>query len=296
MRFKKRSVSRFALAILFVLLAIPAVADHQEYAVLFSGGHDQAHNFDYYYNSLYGMWDVTVNILGVDPSHVWVLSSDGTDPGVDRAGGSSSDWSVQVAAGSPVEAATRSNLAVLFDTLAHAMTADDSFYFWSFDHGGNSDPPQIGNSVLWGWNQEMITEAEFAAWTSGFNVKTQIYAFAECNASGMAYAMEAYPRANRFSAWSSGWDEPSFGNGWASSWEAGIRTGYLETIPLAIHARDYDIAAAFGLEHPGFIGPNIDLTTNEIVAPEPQAIILLATAIALLAGARRLRRGRDLII
>jgi hypothetical protein len=144
--------------------------------------------------------------------------------------------------------------------------------------------------VLWGWNQEAINSAEFAAWTAGFDVKTQVYAFAQCFASGMAYGLEAYPRTNRFAAWSSGWYELSWGNSWAASWEAGIRTGVLQTVPLAMHAREYDLAAAYDLEHPGFIGPNIDLITDEIVAPEPQAILLLATAVGLLAATRRLRQ------
>lgn len=278
---------RFAVAVLLFLGAIPASADHQEYAVLFSGGYNQASNYDYYYNSTYGMWDTAVHVLDVAPSHVWVLSSDGTDPAADRKGGSNSDWSSVVAEGTTVEAATQTNLSALFETLADTMTADDSFYFWSFDHGGNTDPPQIGNSVLWGWNQEAIAAAEFAAWTSGFTVKAQIYAFAQCYGSGVAYALEAYPRANRFSAWSSGWYEPSWGDYWAASWEAGIRTGIHETVPLAIHARDYDLAAALlDKEHPSFTGPNIDLITNEFVVPEPQAIFLLSTAVLLLAAAR----------
>ena len=286
--YSERGASRrLSIAVLLLLGAIPASADHQEFAVLFSGGYNQASNYDYYYNSTYGMWDVTVNILDVAPSHVWVLSSDGTDPAADRKSGSNSDWSTVVATGTTVEAATQSNLASLFETLADTMTADDSFYFWSFDHGGNTDPPQIGNSVLWGWNQEAIGAADFAAWTSGFMVKAQIYAFAQCFGSGMAYALESYPRDNRFSAWSSTWNEPSYNNFWAASWEAGIRTGIRETVPLGIHAREYDLGAAFGLEHPGFHGRNIDLITNEFVVPEPRAIFLLATAVGLLAARRR---------
>jgi len=276
--------------ILIGLGAIPAWADHLDYAVLFSGGFNKDSNHGYYYTATLNMWDVTVNTLGFDPSRIYVLSADGMDPAVDQDNGDNSDWSGVVARGTTVEAASSANLASLFDMLANTMTTDDSFYFWSFDHGGNSDPPQVGNSVLWGWNQDPIYASSFAAWTSGFQVKAQIYAFAQCNASGMAYALAQYPEANRFSAWASAWDESSWNDGWAAAWAEGISSGLRDTVPLGIYARDHDIFASFGLEHPGFIGENINIVTNEIVIPEPQAVGLLATAVLFMVAARRLRR------
>ena len=272
-------------AIWISLGGIPALAD-LTYAVLFSGGANPDNNRDYYYTDTLDMWDVAVNTLGFDPSHIYVLSADGLDPAVDRTSGVNSDWSSIAEKGSTVEAATSANLSALFDTLADTMTMNDSFYFWSFDHGGSSNPPQLPNTVLWGW-QEPIYATDFAAWTSGFRVKAQIYAFAECNASGMAWALTQYPRDNWFAAWAAAWDESSYGDAWAAAWTAGLRSGLRDTIPLGIYARDHDILASFDMEHPGFIGENINIVTNEIVTPEPEAICLLATAVLIIVIVRR---------
>lgn len=288
-RYGANRTSVLGSVIWIALGAIPALADHLDYAVLFSGGFNADSNHDYYYTSTLNMWDVTVNTLGFDPSRVFVLAADGTNPAADRDSGNNSDWSGVVARGTTVEAASSANLASLFGVLAKTMTADDSFYFWSFDHGGNSDPPQLGNSVLWGWNQDPIYAADFAAWASDFDVKAQIYAFAQCNASGMAYALTQYPRENRFSAWAAAWNEPSWGEGWADAWAEGIESGLRDTVPLGIYAWEHDIFASAGLEHPGFIGENINIVTNEVVIPEPQAIWLLATAVLFMVAARKLR-------
>ncbi|MCX6632277.1 MAG: hypothetical protein NTW28_32090 [Candidatus Solibacter sp.] len=283
-----------ACAALMALGAIPAWADHLDYAVLFSGGFNQDSNHDYYYNATLNMWDLTVNTLGFDASRVYVLSADGTDPAADLKSGGNSDWSAAVARGSTVEAASSANLASLFDHLADTMTVDDSFYFWSFDHGGNSDPAQVQNSVLWGWNQEAIQAADFAAWAADFQVKAQIYAFAQCYASGMAYALTQYPRTNRFAAWASAWDESSWSDGWASAWAEGIQSGIRDTVPLGIYARDHDIFAAAGWEHPGFIGNNINIVTNEAVVPEPHSVVLLATFVGLLVVVRKRRSAQPM--
>jgi hypothetical protein len=143
--------------------------------------------------------------------------------------------------------------------------------------------------VLWGWNQDPVYSADFASWASGFQVKAQIYAFARCNASGMAYALTQYPRTNRFATWASAWNESSWSDGWATAWAEGIQSGIRETVPLGTYSRDHDIFATVGYEHPGFNGEDINIVTNEAVVPEPQAVFLLAMVIGLLAAARKLR-------
>lgn len=283
-----RSTSGRALTLGSIILmmfgAMPTFADH--YAVIFSGGLDQPDNF--FYTDTLRMWDLTVNTLKFDPAHVYVLASDGLNPAPDQKYGGNSDWSSVVARGTTVQEGSNANLHDLFATLANTMTPADSFYFWSFTHGG---PGPLGTTQMWGWNldpnnlDDFIGADDFGAWTSAFNVESQIYAFDQCYANGMAYALILYPRENWFAAWSSPWTTESWGDTWTTAWEDGIQSGLRDTIPLGIYAMQNDLLAT--VEHPGFLGANVNIATGEVITPEPEALALLATAVLLLVVAKK---------
>lgn len=258
----------------------PARADHVNYAVLFSGGGDPAVNDDRFYDEALRMWNITVNKLGFSAANVFVLFADGTDPAVDRSSGVNSDWSVPVSAGSTVQPATSANLQALFGSLTTVVSGDASLYFWSFDHGGNTSPPTLDGSSITAWGGS-ITSADFATWVNPIQAESELFAFAQCNSSGMVHFLDPSPGGIRFATWAARWDEASFGSGWADAWANGLEGGLWSTSSLATYAAENDLFAEFGLEHPGFTGSDFDILTGKPV-PEPSSIALLVSVLAVL--------------
>ena len=302
MRNASTRAGRLGRIVLIASLAIPAFAD--QYAVLFSGGLDPEENYYYFHQDTLRMWDLTVNTLHFNPSHVYILASDGTDPTPDQNTTPwstphevNSDWSTALAQGTTVEAGTHANLQDLLATLAATMGPADSFYFFSFTHGG---PGPLGSTQMWGWNpdpnslDDFISANDFAAWTSAFNVESQVYAFDQCYAMGMAFGLTQwgqYPRNNMnwFAAWSTSWTIASHGDAWASAWEDGIAAGIFDTILLGTYAKDNDWVVGLTGDEPGFMGANIDIETGHPDAPEPAAVALLGTVVLVLLGVRKFR-------
>ena len=144
----KQRLSRSAAAV--AMAVVPGVAAaHVDYAVLFSGGWDADNNASRYYDQTLRMWNILTGTLGFNPTNIYVLFADGTYTGQDQCIGyaqnpdgtwscnahKDSDWSTVVAANTSVLMGTPGKLHDVLGFLDTAMTTDDSFYFWSFDHG-----------------------------------------------------------------------------------------------------------------------------------------------------------------
>jgi len=274
-----KTVVRFVLGISWVLAAGVAAAlpIHNNWAVLFSGGYDENNNRPRYYQETLRMWNITTGILGFNPANVYVLFADGTDPGADQCtsesggcpGHVTSDWSAVTAAHSSVLSASRFNLENTLSFLSSAMGVDDSFYFWSFDHGG--DDPTSSNPLdvlLNGWHED-IYDQEFAAWVDPLNIQAEIYAFGQCHSAGMVDDIQALSGNNRFAAWACAADRSSYGSGWADAWADGLESGLRWSRDLGQYALVNDIYGPNGTneETPGYWGRNIHIVTNEIPAP-----------------------------
>jgi hypothetical protein len=289
-------------AILSVLVPSMVWA-HTTYSVIFSGGYDRWNNHDRYYEETLRMWQIQTGILGYDMDKVYVLFADGTNPAVDRSSGVSSDWSMIPATGH-IAPATRANLMSTIGLIRDELIGpEDSFHFWSFDHGSNphvdpSDPttypPTIEDTELVAWGTPWITDVDFASWVNPLNVKGEMYAFGQCFAGGMVDDLNILPGENRFAAWAADWYEYSWGKGWADAWADGLEAGLVTTYALGQYAVDNDPYGPMGTgaEHPGWTGDDFNILTNEPEAiPEPSTILLIGSGIFGLAAFFRRRKA-----
>lgn len=288
-------VSRLFATAALSALSLPALATHTDYAVLFSGGYDASNNHARYYDQTLRMWNILTGTLGFNPANIYLLFSDGQDPGKDQcsqydAGGNcsgwkNSDWSAVAAANTSVLPATPTKLQQTITFLDNAMSSEDSFYFWAFDHGSQTADP--GHVTLTAWDQGAIRDDQFASWVDDLQVKAEIYAFAECFSGGMADDLNLAAHPNRFAAWAAGSGEPSWGDGWAKAWADGIDNGLRWSRDLGQYALTHDIYGPkqLGKETPGWAGANIHIITNDI--PEPASLLLAASALIPLLGRRR---------
>jgi hypothetical protein len=277
------------LVLLLYAPLVHAVPIHTDYAVLFSGGANADNNRPRYYDETLRMWDISVNTLGFDPANVYVLFADGTDSGNDQcvdeggpcSGYVNSDWSGVTSEGSTVMPATHNNMDFLLTNLAEAMTEDDSFYLWTFDHGGPGSstlPDPRDDAILNGWG-DVIRDDELAAWVDPFNVKAEIYAFGQCYSGGMADDIMALDGNNRFAAWACSGTESSWGKGWIDAWADGLEYGLRWSHDLGEYALQNDPWGPYGTgdESPGWAGRNIHIVTNQI--PEPSSLLLICVGI-----------------
>jgi hypothetical protein len=248
--------------------------------------------------------------LGFDPGNVYVLFADGTDTGLDQCsteGGScggvyyDSDWSMITAAGGHIMSATSANLQNTLVTLSGIMTIEDSFDFWSFDHGGNPtyDPntyptAPFGSTqdegYLVGWG-DSIADDQLASWVDPFNVLAEAYAFGQCFAGDMADDVMDLALGDgqyRFAAWAADWYEPSWGKSWVDAWADALEAGFRSTWDLGYQAwlNDASRDTGSGGEHPGWMGDNFDYVTNRPI-PEPSTLVLLGSGLSAFIFIRR---------
>ena len=131
-----------------------------EYAIIISGGYCRSSNWERYWNDCSAMYKALVNVYSYDKSKIFVLFSDGTDPGFDLHLNNDSYVS------SPLDldgdgtndiqyAATISNITRIFDSLSYKVTSSDNVFIFITDHGDEG-------SLIYLWNQQIMTANQFA--------------------------------------------------------------------------------------------------------------------------------------
>ncbi len=134
------------------------------YAVIISGGADKYNNYPRYWNNCSMVYQMLRNIYGYKRENIYTLIADGTDSAPDINLGSYDYPNVSLS--SPLDldgdgnddinyAATKSNIATVFNTLRNKMTSSDELFIYTTDHGSSN-----GSICL--WNERMIP-TEFAA-------------------------------------------------------------------------------------------------------------------------------------
>jgi hypothetical protein len=302
--FERRRVSRTWLPLaLAALLAAPGLASADTtYAVLFSGGGDKDNNKQRYYDQSLRMWNDASGLF--TPANTWLLFADGTEVGVDRRDATDvagtyvdSDWSM-IPFGH-ILSATQANLATIMAGVGQVITSEDSFYFWSFDHGALLAGPNPGNDVaLVTWEPattaDYVSDQELADMANGFlnEPKGSAYAFAQCHAGGMVNELMAGGKGQRFAAWAADASECSLGDGWAKKWADAVEnpTLRLSTHAMGEYARINDPFGPGGTseETPGWTGADFDFITNNPI-PEPASLLLLSSGLVGLVAWRRKR-------
>jgi|GEM_PF-2310648 len=172
------------ICVLAAVLAPSARAEN--YAILFAGGGNQADNHIRYYNGTVDMYNALTGTMNYLPQNVFILAADGLDPADDINGDGNSDWSLFVAGGSTVDSATHNHLRDTINNLAGVIQPHDTFYLWTFDHGGGTSnaPATFGEEWLTGWGSN-IRDDELAAWLAPVSAARQVYFFGQCFSGGM---------------------------------------------------------------------------------------------------------------
>jgi hypothetical protein len=147
------------------------------YAVLISGGANAWNNWPRYYGDIQFMYKTLVD-YGYQDDHIYVLMSDGTDPGLDMHTQTdpkpnedpvipelyeSSNPDLDGDGNNDVGySATKANIATVFNTLQPILGTGDHLFIFTTDHGGPENTPQVGTNVVENlWNED-ITDDAFA--------------------------------------------------------------------------------------------------------------------------------------
>ena len=134
------------------------------YAVIISGGADKYNNYPRYWNNCSMVYQMLRNIYGYKRENIYTLIADGTNSAPDINLGSYDYPDVSLS--SPLDldgdgkkdinyAATKSDIATVFNTLRNKMTSSDELLIYTTDHGSSN-----GSICLW---NERMTPTEFAA-------------------------------------------------------------------------------------------------------------------------------------
>lgn len=181
------------------------------YAVILSGGVDASNNATRYWNDC-AFFFKALKANGFLQDHIFVLVSDGQNPAVDQADGTSSNWDLNDDGIYDIRySATRANITAVFDELAAKMTAEDILYIFTTDHGGNNAanpfPYASSDVVLWLWGDTSITNTEFAAEVNKVTAKAVVGIFEQCFSGGFVQALQG---PNRVLLSASRWWELSY--------------------------------------------------------------------------------------
>lgn len=159
------------------------------YAIIVSGGANKNANYERYWNDCSFIYQTLVKTYGIPKSNIYVLMSDGTNPGEDMlltTGGYTS---------SPLDldgdgladigyAATRTNINNVLQDLSLKLSQDDHLFFYVIDHGGSDD--KVENSYIWLWNNEKLYDYELGEWMKPFVNKdvTINFVLGQCYSGG----------------------------------------------------------------------------------------------------------------
>jgi hypothetical protein len=225
---------------------VPAMGTSKNYAVLFSGGADKYYNYPFYYSNIKSMYETLIGSCALDPRNVRILFSDGTDPTPDRNPTNdthysgtfvNSDWSFAVSKGTPVLSASPANLSSTLGSLSSTVDGDDYFLFYSFDHGSGTagQPRTKGEESLIGWADSSINDEQLAPWLSQVHAGHASYVFTQCFAGGMLDNLMPLA-ANAFGCAATNHYEYSYGDGFASAFVNGLKSGTRNTVDLFSYA------------------------------------------------------------
>lgn len=162
------------------------------YAVIISGGGDRFNNHIRYWNDCSFIYKTLVNQYGYNPANIYVLMSDGTNPGIDTSSGTSSNVDLDGDGITDIDyAATKENVVNVFNQLANKLTEEDYLFVYTIDHGGLDSTSNESYLVL--WNGMNIYASEFSGLVKSVNTKATNIVMGQCNSGGFVDYFKSSP-------------------------------------------------------------------------------------------------------
>ena len=167
-----------------------------DYAVIISGGADSENNWVRYWNDCAAIYSTLINIYGYARDHIYVLISDGTDPGKDRhhydGHYDSSPLDLDGDGINDIQyAATRTNISRVFNILASKLTPSDHLFIYTTDHGGQESGLNVYMCL---WNNEIMRDDEFAIEVNKVNAEKINICMEQCRSGGFIDDLRANNR------------------------------------------------------------------------------------------------------
>lgn len=177
---------------LFSIKKNPCYTDEQrssnehKYAIIINGGVNSNSNYERYWNDCSAIYKTLIGVYGFKKNQIYVIMSDGTDPGSDMLLNNglkiSSPLDLDNDGNADIQyAATRANINSVFNNLNSSMTSEDNLFVFTMDHGGF-----LGNthSILYLWGQEYLHDYEFASYINSSPAKTITICMGQCYSGG----------------------------------------------------------------------------------------------------------------
>ena len=160
------------------------------YALMLSGGADSGNNHVRYYNNIAFAYTNLVWVYGYSEDNIYVLMSDGDDPAPDRTDGSSTPTDLDGDGDSDyTDPCTHSYVDQYFDMLAGLVTADDTFYIYTTDHGGGGGTTAYLNL----WNLQRYYDYEMYNKLAAMDYDTILVTMGQCHSGGFVDNLDDLP-------------------------------------------------------------------------------------------------------
>lgn len=184
-------------------------ANHN-YAVILNGGINASYNYERYWNDCSAIYSTLVNVYNYPRDNIYVLMSDGTDPGDDLLTSHDSISSPLDLNNDHIDdiqyAATKDNLNLVFNELRERMSSDDELFIFTMDHGDWIDSTSV--IYLWGNDSTAIYRpGELSNALNRLNCAKINICMGQCNSGGFINALSAN---NRVITTACGTFEPSY--------------------------------------------------------------------------------------
>ena len=199
------------------------------YAVIISGGYNDANNHIRYWNDISAIYCTLTQIYGFTPGNIFVHSADGTAAhnhgSLDLDGDGNADIDAP---------ASYSSISSTFQTLAGTIGADDQLYIFVTDHGGSG-------SYIYLWGSDILTTSDLSSMLSPINASEIIAVLEQCysggfitnstNITGLHRDIQTACSANE-SSWAECWITSAAYDEFSFYWTAAAR-GYYPDINSA---------------------------------------------------------------
>jgi len=178
------------------------------YAIIISGGYNPYNNWVRYWNDCAAIYFTLTQVYGYLDDHIYVIMSDGADPGLDRHlyddTYDSSPLDLDEDGDDDIQySATEANISYVFNTLQGILGPEDSLFIYTTDHG-SQEAGEDALLLLWG---ESIKDDEFALEVDKVNCGEIMVVMGQCYSGGF---IDDLSGPGRVIATAARYDEPSW--------------------------------------------------------------------------------------